>query len=210
MKLISRAILICGLIASTAAFAPGQGQDIEGSKDHPLISRYPGSWIIGYIYKEYDEYLFPEGKVQDDKPAKSEDLEGKITRITYKIPDGRSTLEVYRNFESALKQAGFKTLFNCAEPDCGNGNVSQSVTTDNALNYWNPGFAQRHLSAKLSRAEGDVYVSFHVINSTDGGPVAQLDIIEMKPMQSGLVTVNAESLAGDIGRTGHASVYGIL
>src|SRR5579859_6337540 len=108
MKLISRAILICGLIASTAAFAPGQGQDIEGSKDHPLISRYPGSWIIGYIYKEYDEYLFPEGKVQDDKPAKSEDLEGKITRITYKIPDGRSTLEVYRNFESAPQASALR------------------------------------------------------------------------------------------------------
>jgi outer membrane protein OmpA-like peptidoglycan-associated protein len=28
-------------------------------------------------------------------------------------------------------------------------------------------------------------------------------------MEAGLVTVNAESLAGDINRTGHASVYGI-
>jgi OOP family OmpA-OmpF porin len=36
-----------------------------------------------------------------------------------------------------------------------------------------------------------------------------LDVIETKAMQSGLVVVNAESLAGDITRTGHASVYGI-
>jgi len=33
--------------------------------------------------------------------------------------------------------------------------------------------------------------------------------MEVKPMESGLVTVNAESLAGDITRMGHASVYGI-
>ena len=209
MKLIFRAILICCLAVSTAAFAPRQGHDIEGGKDHPMISRYPGSWIIGYVAKDYDEYLFPTGKVENDQLAKSERLEGKITRITYQTANGRSTLEVYRNFESALKQAGFQGLFSCAEPDCGSGNVSQTVNTDNVINYWNNGFGQRHLSAKRSRPEGDVYVSLHLANNTDGAPVAQVDIVEMKPMESGLVTVNAESLAGDIGRTGHATVYGI-
>jgi outer membrane protein OmpA-like peptidoglycan-associated protein len=206
---IPRAILICGLTAWTAALAAGQGQDIEGGKDHPMISRYPGSWIVGYVAKEYDEYLFPTGKVESDQPTKSERLEGKITRITYQTPNGRSTLEVYRNFESALKQAGFQVLFSCAEPSCGSGNVSQTVNADNVVNFWNNGFAQRHLSAKLSRPEGHVYVSLHIANNLDGAPVAQLDIVEMKPMEAGLVTVNAESLAGDISRTGHASVYGI-
>jgi outer membrane protein OmpA-like peptidoglycan-associated protein len=31
----------------------------------------------------------------------------------------------------------------------------------------------------------------------------------MKPMQAGLVSVNASSLANDISRTGHAAIYGI-
>jgi OOP family OmpA-OmpF porin len=204
-------LIVTGLgVLLTATIALAQNHDVDGSKDHPLISRYPGSWIIGYIAKEYDEYLFPTGKVQDDKPAKSENLEGKISRITYKIPEGRSTLEVYRNFESALTQAGFKNVFSCKEDDCGFGHVSQSVNSDNAVNDWHtePGTVQRQLSSKLSRPEGDVYVSLHT-NNADGGPVVQLDIIEMKPMEAGLVTVNAESLAGDISRTGHASVYGI-
>lgn len=195
-------------LAATPALA--QNQDVEGSKDHTLISRYPGSWIIGYATKEYDEYVFPTGKVQDDKPTKSENLEGKITRITYLIPQGRSTLEVYRNFESALNKAGFKTLFSCKEDDCGFGFVRQSTSEDNAVEFWHtePGSTQRQLSAKLTRPEGDVYISLHVTNG-DPNPSAQLDIIEMKPMEAGLVTVNAESLAGDISRTGHASVYGI-
>jgi OmpA-OmpF porin, OOP family len=47
----------CFLAAASVALA--QGQDIEGGKDHPLISRYPGSWIIAYGTKAYDEYLFP-------------------------------------------------------------------------------------------------------------------------------------------------------
>ena len=38
---------------------------------------------------------------------------------------------------------------------------------------------------------------------------AELYVIEVKPMESDLITVNAASLANDIKRAGHASVYGI-
>ena len=40
-------------------------------------------------------------------------------------------------------------------------------------------------------------------------PVVQLDIIEAKPMETGLVKVNAEALAKEIERIGHVSLYGI-
>jgi len=204
-----RTFVSCLGILLAGAIAVAQNHDLEGSKDHPIISRYPGSFIIGYVTREYDEYLLPLGKVADDQPAKSQHLEGKVTRITYQAPSGRSTLEVFRNFESALRQGGFTILFSCAEPDCGSGNVTQSVNTDGAINFWNNGFNQRHLTAKLARPEGDVYISLHTANNLDGAPVAQLDVIEIKPMETGLVAVNADALAGDINRTGHASVYGI-
>jgi OOP family OmpA-OmpF porin len=75
---------------------------------------------------------------------------------------------------------------------------------------WCGGCSPRVLTAKLSRPEGDVYVSFHVDQDNSSNPAnVQLDVIEMKPMQGGLVTVDAASLASDITRTGHASAYGI-
>ena len=75
---------------------------------------------------------------------------------------------------------------------------------------WCGGCSARHISAKLSRPEGDVYVSLHVEQDNDTTPAwAEIVIVEMKPMDSGLVMVNADSLASDISRTGHASVYGI-
>lgn len=208
-----RIVLCCclaGLSGQRVLSMAAQNADVEGSKDHPLVSRYPGSWIVSYAYKEYDEYLLPTGKVQDDKPTKSQKLEGKVTRITYQAPKGRSVLEVYRNFEGALTRAGFQTLFACQTDDCGSGQVSQSVVGDRTMDYWHlePGSGQRHLSAQLTRPEGDAYISLHMMN-VDEGPAVQLDVIEIKPMESGLVTVNAETLAGDITRTGHASVYGI-
>ena len=215
MKLINGVVLICCLIASTSGFSAGQEQDVAGSKDHPLISRYTGSWIIAYGTKAFDEYLFATGKLlAEDKLQKSEHLEGKITRITYQAPQGRSSLEIYRNFESALKKAGFQILFSCAEQDCADGiyPLHQTVHADvgDSIDTWagQQGWGLRHVSAKLSRPEGDVYVSLLVQNGNDA-QVVQLDVIEMKPMDTGLVTVNAATLAGDINRTGHASVYGI-
>lgn len=191
-----------------AGLASGQEGDVEGSKDHPLISRYPGSVIREYSSKEFDEYTLPLGKMTGDNTlAKSQHLEGKLTRFKYESPAGRAALEVFRNYEGALKRAGFATLFTCSQyAQCGGG-ILDSVPNGY---YWCPGCGPRHLSAELSRPEGDVYVSLHVEEGDGGrGPGVSLDIIEMKPMEAGLITVNAETLAGDISRTGHSAVYGI-
>jgi len=179
-------------------------QDVQGGKDHPLISRYPGSTIVEYRQKAFDEFELPLSPVADGKYAKTQHLEGKITGIYYTTPEGRSALEVSRNYESALKSAGFETLFNCAKT-CGDAPPGGSVPLDECCgNYGNA----RYLAAKLSRDSGDAYVALWVYDSSYDIKTF-LVVVEMKPMETGLVTVNAATLAGDISRTGHASVYGI-
>lgn len=186
-----------------ATLSLAHAQDVPGSKDHPLISRYPGAVIDDYSSKGYDEYTLPLGKVGQGEVAKSQRLEGKFTRIHYTIPAGRSSLEVFRNYQDALERAGFAPLFTCALAQCGTGYIEGQTG-------WCSGCSAHHESAKLSRPEGDMYVSLHVEQDNDTNPAwAELVIIEMKPMDAGLVTVNAATLANDIGRTGHASVYGI-
>jgi len=222
MRIKNKIVLFCllGAMLLTAGIAYGQDEDREGSKDHPLISRYLGSIIIYYEIREFDEYVLPlAGKLEEGKLSKSQDLEGKVTRITYKAPEGRSTLEIYRNYELSLKRAGFEVLFSCAKEGCGEGNY-----------YWpdlfcdlNPLFEggakdmlrgedryQRYLSAKLSRPEGDVYVSLYVSLGHRSYPAVQLDVIEVKPMETGLVVINTEeALAGAIAKAGHIAIYGI-
>jgi len=177
-----------------------------------LISRYPGSVIKNYLTREFDEFTLPLSKATDQKFAKSQHLEGKVTRIVYAAPQGRSVLEVFRNYQGALKKAGFETLFTCGPQDCwGSGNPSPRVYGNGEYDdYWGPDHGIRYVSAKLARPEGDVYVSLLVDDQGGlGGPGVELYIIEMKPMESDLITVDAASLANDINRTGHASVYGI-
>ena len=179
---------------------PCAAQDKAGSRDHPLITRYPGSVITQYAAKEFDEFSFPVGPANYPVPPKFQRLEGKVTRIEYSYPAERSSLEVYRNYESALKRAGFQTMFTCSGDTCGRARFQ--MTPDWYDVWYGPGHWQ--FSGKMTRPEGEVYVSLHVTQGYTG-----LDIIETKSMQSGMVTVNATALAGDITQAGHVAIYGI-
>ena len=212
MTAFMRTVFVAGLlIGLSAPFAAAQDQDVEGSKDHPLISRYPGSYIAKYLTKEFDEFALPLGPVDvENTITKNQPLEGKITRIVYVAPSGRTVLEVFRNYQDALTKAGFETLFTCGPQGCGSTVANAYANSGDNLDYWGPEHGIHYISAKLARPEGDVYVSLLVDDQgPDSRTNAELYVIEVKPMESGLITVNAASLANDINRTGHASVYGI-
>lgn len=224
------AVLFCLIVAAllVPALVSAQEVDVEGSQDHPLISRFPGSVIAGYDQRDYDEYTLPLGPLDGSKDWKqfteSLHLEGEITRILYhEIPRSKSTMEVLRNYQLALKKAGFEILYEGTGVEgLGYGWPGKMYKDINPLRE---GYSQgptflwsetpdrgRYVSAKLARPEGDVYVSLFVQPPGDEYPklVAQLDIIEIQPMETGLITVTAKALATDIKRTGHVAVYGIL
>jgi flagellar motor protein MotB len=166
--------------------------------------------------KEFDEYVLPLGKLdKDGKLIKSQKLEGKVTQITYSAPEGRSILEIYRNYELAMKKVGFEILFSITSKELGGGwnewaDVFASAirrATGNLNAYL--GGEGRYLAAKLTRPEGDVYAALCIAIGWYSNAMVQLDVIEVKPMETGLVTVNAEVLAVDIAKTGYVAVYGI-
>jgi outer membrane protein OmpA-like peptidoglycan-associated protein len=199
------AVAFCVGVAALGARA--QSKDVEGSKDHPLISRYPGSFIRDYRTTDFDEFTLPLGKASGGVLAKSQHLEGKITYIDYATPPERSDLEVYRNYEAALKTAGFATLFACAHNDgCGISDLTLSGMQGGKRRWmWD---SERILSAKLARPEGDVYLCLE--QSANGNHYVALFIIEPKPMESGLVTVDAAALQGGLAKVGHVEVPGIF
>ncbi|HMK87186.1 MAG TPA: DUF4892 domain-containing protein, partial [Steroidobacteraceae bacterium] len=193
---------LCAALSVFAALVASavRAQDVAGSKDYPLISRYAGSTIVEYS-RQFDQYTVVLGAPKDEKWSKSQQLEGTVTRIRYDIPEHRSALEVFRNYQTALKNGGFVELFAC---------TGQAQCVGSQSLGWCGGCSPQHLSAKLARPEGDVYVSLHIEqDNPDTHAQASLDVIEVKPMDTGLVSVTADSLARDITGTGHASVYGI-
>jgi len=217
-------LLLMGLMGACVLLAcpvSAQEADVPGSEDHPMISRYPGSVIVLYGPGKYDEYVLPLGGQAEDGESfeNSRNLEGNVTRIQYGgIPSERSLLEVFRNYESALKQAGFEILFSAkGEDELGfyfpefvfhdvNGGLPEGSHIDGVCRD------SRYLSARLAHSDGDVYVSLLVgrddWQSDQEYPLVQLDIIEIEPMESGLLS--ADALAESIAKGGHVAVYGIV
>ena len=113
MRCRVRQLAVAGLFVMLTALV--RAGDVPKSADHPLIKRYEGSTIVQYSQKAFDEYRLVVGPVvgRGDQAhfPKTRALEGRVTRITYLVPEGRSTLEVIRNYELELEKAGFTTLF---------------------------------------------------------------------------------------------------
>lgn len=207
-------ILVCWLLAFSSHSVHAQDQNIEGSRDHPMISRYAGSTIIGYQGTIFNEFKLPIAKAHGKGFDEVLKIDGNVTRLVYSAPEGRTSLEVYRNYEKALEAAGFQSLFACAETECG-WMYKYSVKYAGhppLVEYSLEGEDLRFLAAKLSRSEGDVYVSLAVLKSTltkKGFTLAHLDIIEIETMEEDMVHVDAEAMNEGIAAEGHVAIYGI-
>jgi OmpA-OmpF porin, OOP family len=198
-------------------------KDVVGH-DHPLLKRYEGSFIVAYSEKQYDQYKLILGKALNPslessggkQIEKEQPLEGKVTRITYFGPKGRSVLEVFRNYEQELKTKNAETLFagaGEAELGYGFGSVPQYQDLDGQL------FGYSHRDARYGAYKiNDTYVVIYVAAFEDGytkhqidkGQTAvQVDVIEAKPMQEKMVTVSATEMEKQISATGKVALYGI-
>jgi len=100
-------IILVALLSLTTVFSFAQN-DVKGSQDHELINRYTGSRIASYHTSNYVSY--PKYDIDFNEKGK---IEGQLTSIKYEAPEGRSQLEVQRNYEQALQKAGFKQQDKC-------------------------------------------------------------------------------------------------
>jgi outer membrane protein OmpA-like peptidoglycan-associated protein len=105
MKMFLRLLLCCAL-SLAAKSLPGQDQDAEGCKDSTLITRMPGSTIHSCENKEFEQAKMPLGADKDGN-AKEKTIEGEYHYWDYGTREGVSEIQVFRNFETALKKAGF-------------------------------------------------------------------------------------------------------
>jgi outer membrane protein OmpA-like peptidoglycan-associated protein len=98
-------IIVAMLCLATLAFAQ---DDIEGAKDHPLISRMPGYRIAEYEDKDFDSVPFMNEKGEEIA------VEGKYTMVSYYIKEGAkasSEVQINRNYINALQKIGGKVVY---------------------------------------------------------------------------------------------------
>jgi len=211
MKRTTLFLVASAIMISTNLFAQ-RSNDVEGSKDYSLVSRFQGSVIEWYDVKSFDRYFMLSLK---ENTLDKYEIDGKITRIQYSSQPQHSVFEIFKSYENALKNAGFEILLTLDKTNCGI-NLSEQLYIGefNGLNSLPAGKAIKpdfkegefaYLSAKKKINDKDVYIVVYITNWD--WPLITFDAIEVQSMDKGLVTV--KDLETDLSQNGHIAIYGI-
>lgn len=174
-------------------------------RDHPLISAYSGSTVYSKDVKEYDAYQVFKGWNEETKQYETQSLEGKVTKILYKNPPERSILEIFKNYEQALKQKEVTILYQCdqAKMECKNTYVGASIRQQFGI-YGIGNKEGRYIFARLDQENQTAYIVLSVgLNNTD------IHIIEVKKMETGKVALNMQVLTDNLEKQGYVILEGI-
>lgn len=242
ITLATAALCLGALGPAARAAGPAWAIDVPGGQDHPLLQRYADSWLYAYQQQGFDSTTFPGQLGLDARNAFRAPVvvEGRITRLLYFAPLGRTPLEVQRNYEQALQAAGFKTVVSCTPrvPRCDNMRYGFDDHYAAMKEADHRASSARHpegsaLQKNIHQANGgsnmlgsdDVHFSYgtltrqgstvHVMLNT--GKVYRTDftatyieIAEPKAMDGGLVSVNAEALGAGLKNEGHIALHGVF
>lgn len=216
------------LLATVLLVAAAQylsAQDKSGSKDHALITRYPGSVIEYYEEQNFIPYAIAAGQVTGYKKIDAwKNTEGKRTRIYYTLKGGVTLTEVYRNYMQALEKGGFKFIAKGVDDK---NNVSKEVGGSVFLNVFyekNPFPSSKginvlngsatsggtfYMAAQLEKNGGSAYVILSGKQYTATEKVFLLDVVEETVMKDDLIKVNAAEMLNGIKTKGKIALYGI-
>jgi outer membrane protein OmpA-like peptidoglycan-associated protein len=195
-------VLIGGVFWNTSAVAG----DIAGSADLPGIGRFEGSEIVSYRFENYGETVFATGAVKGaSRDAISKRAEGQITRIVYKVPKGSSVLEVFRNIEQRIQEAGFELGFSGRQDSY--AFISQKPTE--IMVQFQLGASGSVFSAYGTALEGgaEKHIGLAVTSHMNGQILVQLITAVTKAMENRMV--DAAAMQEAIATKGHIALYGI-
>lgn len=200
--------------------------DIEGSKDHHSVTRYPGSSIVYYEEREYTTYSIPVGPETGYRTISDWiDVEGKFTRIYYELSGNSTVTQLYRNYESAFAKSNFEIL---AKGVFNQSNRGKEVggrswlgihyiknpypTNKNILLGHGTSTAggTAFIAGKLEKTGSTIYLVIGAIDHSAEKLIYMVDIIEETIMETDLVSVSASEMLKGIDTDGKIALYGIF
>lgn len=247
--------VLLSTFGAAAAFADATvpTADKAATADPAGLGRYEGAYIVDQQAKAYDEIVLPTAALTLHPDPDKRDgmnnrllqsatqlaLEGKLTRTVYVLPEGRSALEVVRNYQQMAQEKGGQNLYECKAETCG-GDVTSGAThgggEQGLMNYLFPksavsaeGFSNaacavdmeladlRYAVMKFSANGRDTHVAVLAYTAKDSmyckalneRTVAVVATLEAKAREQKMVTLKASEMAQAIASGGKVALYGI-
>jgi outer membrane protein OmpA-like peptidoglycan-associated protein len=222
-----RVLLGAALCAAMLPAWAASPSDMPGAQDHPLLSRYAGSVLQASASLGFESLPVARGaplRAVDGglNAAKAPREEGQIRAYFYIAPQGRTALEVFRNYEQALGAAGFKLLYRCEMRTCDSDGLTQVLAHEqlDRLPFPRDRLASprspferdlRFLSAEFEKGGRRAMVQLYVAepDSIWQTPKVMQIVIEPKALVGGQVLVSAQALQGSLASEGRVALYGV-
>ncbi len=224
--------------------------DAPGARDAAALPRYAGAILLENRTGAFDEIALPNARLERapgrrdgrnnalNLPPAPLRAEGRLTRLSYLMPEGRSPLEVVRGYQQVVREAGGQVLYECSGAECGGtqtgaatiggnetglihmlypfdmvaGNATQCVLGERLAQ-------QRFTLLDLPNAAGKVALLTwnvgEVVTGSDcrawvGRTVALVVLVEAAAREQRMETVQAAALGQGLAREGRVALYAIL
>lgn len=195
-------------------------KDVEGSKDFPLLTRFPGAVIEYYKELRFGLLTLPVSKYQPDDQSFQKTIkgEGKVTRIQYSVPKENNPYFVYKTYLNALTKANHDILFSAYNKDelgldsydfwfflyggeSGLNPLADPARSPRGNNYC-------LITSKYVEEDRITYLLISAVDNNDWNfTLITIDAVEVQPLETGLVT--AKFMQENIASRGHVAIYGI-
>ncbi|GBU18252.1 MULTISPECIES: OmpA family protein [Methylobacterium] len=229
------------------AIPPG---DAPGARDAAVLPRYADGILLESKAAAFDEIALPNAALErrgDKVDAHNNDIylppapltvEGRVTRMSYLLPEGRSALEVVRGYQQVVKEGGGSVLYECSRDECGGSAVNSARSggsktgllhmlypydmvagpwTECVLQEGRSG--QRYTLLDLGKGAGKAAVLVWNVGDVSAGSnchawvgrlVALVVTVEMAVREQRMETVKAAAVAQGLDRDGRVALYSIL
>ncbi len=199
--------------------------DVSGAKDHPVVTRYPGSEIKWYDVQAFEPYAIATGPVTGYRAIDEWiETQGRTTRIYYELEGAKTHSEVFANYKKALVDAGFELLAeglftkSSRAPEVGSRNwlgvhyAKNAIPPDGLrlLQGSSTSAGSAFVAATKERAAGRVYVAIGMTQYSQDIVATLIDVIEVDEVETDLVTVNAEAMGDAIDEYGRVTLDGLF
>ncbi len=209
----------------TMISAPAIAEDVAGSQDHPILTRFPGSEIKWYDVQAFSPYHIATGPVTGYRKIDEwTDTQGQLTRIYYELQSTKTHTEVYANYKKALEEAGFVILADgvftqsSRKPGVGSRKWLGVAYKRNELppngirllagtsTSGGTGF----IAATKERAAGTVYITIGIAQYKDDIITTMIDVVEVDDVKTDLVSIDAEAIGKGILEYGRVVLDGLF
>lgn len=214
------------VVALLSAAHPVVAADLPGSREHPLVSRYPGQEIRWQEIDNNRPFRIAVGPVTGYRTIDDWiDATGRVTRTLF-VYEGtdRTYSEIWQNYVDALTAEGFTLLGQDNRPARRGPTYGSRQWLDVYLAanpFREPGEigtisagtssqgGSAAVVAQAERAIGTVYVVIVVEQHSDSYIGALVDIVEVEATETGLVAVDADAIGRGIAKDGRVVLTGL-